>query len=389
MTTVSEIKVIRRQPAELDLAALARTRRPIAEAYHVPGDVYASEEVFALEKERIFMKDWLCVGREEEIAGKGDYMTHKVMGEPIIIARNTEGRVNAFYNQCQHRGVEVAEGSGNTRRFMCPYHAWTYDLDGRLVGAQFMQGSEGFDPKNCRLKPLKCETWAGWIYVSFNPDAGPLSDVTSFLEEAFGELRQQDCGLAHKFTLKMNCNWKLVYENQLDNYHVGVLHAATVGRHQASSDRHFNLRPGGRLSVDYGSRPTTPDGVSLFGKMPWLDKPDTFARTGFLPPNMTILTRMDMYRPFVHWPQSVDRTVSYGYFLLPREKLQDPQLQEKMAVYVEYLEKVLNEDRSMVESLQRNMSTRGYVPGRFSTKEASLHHMINHHLDRLFGPAGA
>jgi phenylpropionate dioxygenase-like ring-hydroxylating dioxygenase large terminal subunit len=383
---LSDIKVVTQTRPQFDTKVLEPSKKPIDMARHAPGDVYASPEVFALEKEKLFMQDWLCVGREEEIAKPGDYMTHSVMGEPIIIARNEAGVVNAFYNQCRHRGVEVAEGSGNTRRFMCPYHAWTYDLNGQLVGAAFMQETAGFDIKSCRLKPLRSETWKGWIYISFNPDIGPLADHVGFLDDAFGELRQEDCGLAYKFTLEMNCNWKLVYENQLDNYHVGVLHAATVGKHQSSPDRKFNLQPNGRLSVDYGSRPTTPDGVSLFGKMPWMaHQPDTFARTGFLPPNMTILSRMDMYRPFVHWPIAPDKTRSYGYFLLPKEKLQDPQLQEKMAVYVEYLKKVLDEDRSMVESLQRNMMTNGYEPGRFSTKEASIHHLMNHHLKRVFG----
>lgn len=380
-----EIKIVQQPAPRLDKSTLDASKKPISQASHAPGDIYASPEVFQMEKEKLFMKQWLCVGREEEVAKKGDYMTHSVMGEPIIIARNETGQVKAFYNQCQHRGVEVAEGSGNTRRFMCPYHAWTYDLNGQLIGAQYMQESEGFDVKNCKLKQLKCETWNGWIYVSFNQEAGPLSEVVGFLDEAFGELRQQDCGLAFKFTLNMNCNWKLVYENQLDNYHVGVLHAATVGRHQASAERKFNLFPKGRLSVDYGSRPTTPDGVSLFGKMPWLEhQPDTFARTGFLPPNMTILSRMDMYRPFVHWPVAPDKTVSYGYFLLPKEKLQDPQLQEKMKVYVDYLQVVLNEDRSMVESLQRNMLTKGYEPGRFSTKETSIYHILNNYLSEVF-----
>jgi len=381
----AEVKIVKSSTPFLDLSMLADTRKPVDQAKHAPGDIYASPEIFALEKEKLFMKEWLCVGREEEIANKGDYMTHSVMGEPIIIARNESGKINAFYNQCQHRGVEVAEGSGNTRRFMCPYHAWTYDLSGQLVGAQYMQDSKDFNPGETRLQALKCEVWYGWIYVNFDPHAGPLSDTVGFLDEAFGELRQQDCGLAYKFTWKMNCNWKLVYENQLDNYHVGVLHAATVGRHQASTERKFNLFPNGRLSVDYGSRPTTPDGVSLFGKMPWMEhQPDTFARTGFMPPNMTVLSRMDMYRPFVHWPVAPDRTVSYGYFLLPKEKLNDPQLQEKMAVYTQYLEQVLNEDRSMVESLQRNMLTSGYKPGRFSTKETSLHHIINHYLNAIF-----
>jgi Rieske 2Fe-2S family protein len=386
--SLSNIRIVTETASRVTPQALEEARKPVHLASHAPGDIYGSEQIFALEKEKVFMQDWLCVGREEEIEKPGDYMTHSVMGEPIVIARNESGKVNAFYNQCRHRGVEVAEGAGNTRRFKCPYHAWTYNLDGQLVGAAFMDDTVGFDPKTCRLKQLRCETWYGWIYVSFNAEIGPLSEHVSFLEEAFGELRQQDCGLAYKFTLEMNCNWKLVYENQLDNYHVGVLHAKTVGRHQSSAHRDFRPRPNGRLSVHYGARPATPDGVSLFGKMPWMqDQPDDFARTGFLPPNMTILSRCDMYRPFVHWPLAPNRTRSYGYFLLPKEKLGDPQLQDKMGVYVEYLNKVLNEDRSMVESLQRNLLTRGYEPGRFSTKETSIHHLMNYHLQRIFGAA--
>lgn len=114
------------------------TRQPLAQASHVPGDIYSSPEVFAREKERIFLKDWLCVARAEEIAKPGDYMTLRIMGEPVLIVRDLDGVAHAFANLCTHRGVELAVGQGNVKSFQCPYHAWTYDLNGQLRGAPFM-----------------------------------------------------------------------------------------------------------------------------------------------------------------------------------------------------------------------------------------------------------
>jgi phenylpropionate dioxygenase-like ring-hydroxylating dioxygenase large terminal subunit len=366
---------------------LGQSQLPIQAAQHAPGAIYASPEVFALEKERLFMKEWLCVGREEEVAKPGDYFTHAVMDEPIVITRDERGKINAFYNQCKHRGVEVAQGSGNTRRFMCPYHAWTYNLEGQLVGAPFMKETPRFDVANCRLKPLKVGSWAGWIFVSFNPDVEPLSDHVAFLEAEFGFVRQQDCRLAYKLVLELNCNWKFVYENLLDSYHISTLHGQTIGRLQ-KLDRKFNLHPHGRISVDYSAKTMTPDGVSRFGKMPWLaDKPDDLAKTGFFPPNMTVLLRCDYIRPFIHWPIAPGKTRSIAYFLFPEEKLSDPEFAEKIQVYVDVSQKVLDEDRMMVESLQRAMSTRGFEPGPFSTQETAVHHMINGYLQRVFPTA--
>src|SRR5690606_34340188 len=119
------------------------------------------------------------------------------------------------------------------------------------------------------------------------------------------------------------------------------------------------------------------------------DKPDDFARTGFLPPNMTLLVRCDYFRPFLHWPLATDRTRSVAYFMFPKERCEQPGFQRAVEVYVDWTKKVLEEDRKMVESLQRAMVTRGYEPGPFSYQETSVHHMISGHLDRLFGPVGS
>jgi len=371
-----------------DLRALERSRRPLEEARHTPGFIYSSPEVFAREKDRLFMKDWLAVARVEEVANPGDYLTHTVMGEPLVVARDPKGQLSAFYNVCRHRGVEVVSGAGNARKFSCPYHAWTYDLTGKLIGAPFMREAVGFNAAECRLKPLKLDVWAGWIFVNFDPECGPLSDHVAFFESEFGMLRQQDCRLARKFVLELDCNWKFVYENLLDMYHVGTLHAQTIGRFQKSPLDKFVPGPAGRLSVHYRAKTMSPDGVSRFGKMPWLaDQEDDFARVGFMPPNMNILVRCDYVRPFLHWPLAPDKTRSVAYFLFPEERLAQPGFEENLQVYVDYLVKVLNEDRDMVLSLQHAMKTRGFEPGPMSIYERPIHHLIDSHLARLYGDA--
>ena len=112
---------------------LDKARQPIDEASHAPGYVYSDVEVFDLEKDRFFMRDWLFVGRVEEFENTGDFLTWRIVGEPIIISRNENGDLNAFYNMCLHRGAEVVQGRGNAHAFSCPYHGGVYDLSGRKV----------------------------------------------------------------------------------------------------------------------------------------------------------------------------------------------------------------------------------------------------------------
>ena len=280
------------------------------------------------------------------------------------------------------------EASGNAKLFICPYHAWTYDLEGKLVGAPFMKEAKGFDVSRCRLRPLRLETWAGWIFVSFDLDVEPLDDFLEFFKNEFAFLRQEDCRLAHKFVIELDCNWKFVYENLLDVYHVGTTHAGTIGRLNKADSYRFKTHPGGQLSIHYEAETMTPDGASRIGKMPWLaNEPDNIARIGFLPPNMSLLSRCDYIRPFLHWPLSPYRTRSVAYFLFPKEKFRDADFAANVQVYAAFLTEVLNEDLGMIQSLQRAMSSRGFAPGRMSPMEQAIHHVIASYLDRLFDGA--
>ena len=366
--------------------SLDATRQPLDRARHVPGFIYASPEVYAREKERMFMKDWLCVAREEEIPRPGDYMTFRVMGEPLVIARDNAGTIHALANVCAHRGVEVAVGDGNVTEFKCPYHAWTYDLSGQLLGAPFMKETPGFDASRCRLPRLHVETWGGWVWVNFDPAAEPLDAFLADFAKDVGFLKMEDCVLGTKLLLDLPCNWKLVVENLIDVYHVQVVHAKSFGKHRGSPDRYpMHLRKYGGTCTIYEAAPMTPDGKTRFRRMPAVeDRADNFALSSHMGPNLQVIARSDNVHPLVMWPLAPDSTRMIVYNLFPREWAQEPDFAERAQIYHDYLHLSLAEDREMVASLQNGIGSSRFVPGRMSFLEKGIHHVLNAYLERIF-----
>ena len=228
---------------------------PTTRAHHVPGDFYSSPDIYALEKERVFMRDWLCVARAEELENPGDFIALRIMEEPLVVTRDKRGGLNAFANVCKHRGVEVAAGTGNTEEFSCPYHGWLYDLEGKLIGAPYMKEAEGFAPESCRLTPLKLDVWQGWVFVNFDPDCASLADFVAVFDEDFGFYRTGELRLATKIQFDFDCNWKLVVENAMDYYHVNTLHKDTLGVGFETRDLGIDLRSRGGYKMLYDHTP--------------------------------------------------------------------------------------------------------------------------------------
>jgi choline monooxygenase len=364
--------------------SIARTLQPTNRARHLPGFVYSSPEIFQAEKELIFMKDWLCLGRVEEIERPGDYMAFRIMGEPVLVCRAQDKRINAFANVCRHRGVELAQGRGNVKEFMCPYHGWLYDLEGKLVGAPYMKEVEGFDIRQCRLKPVRSAVWHGWVFITFDDGAVPFESYIGDFEREFAFLRQEECCLADRYEVQFECNWKLLVENFLDWYHVGTLHIGTIGRFVERMEVDMTLAGKGAVFFAYDAGPQTPGGELLFGKMPWLsDKPDRFSITGLLSPNFNFFARAENVRPFFVWPLTPDRCRLSILTLFPKQYFDHPKFAENVALYRKQLIKTTEEDRSMVESLQNAMKAKNYEPGPMSKLERGVHHFIKYNLDRI------
>lgn len=380
-STTQPLHFIPRGEMSIHKTDLARSR-------HLPGGIYTSQEIYQREIDEYFSKEWLFMGRAEQFEKPGDFQARRILGRPVLLAKNKEGVIQAFHNMCRHRGVEVAEGEGNARNFKCPYHGWTYDLNGQLVGAAYMKDTEDFDQATCRLPAIHLDIWRGNIFINFAQDPKPFAEATADLERDFAMLRSERVRLADITRTTLQCNWKFFHENLMDYYHVGVLHAKTFGQRFSWTPENLVLKPGGGLTMRYLASPSTPDGVSLFGKAPWLEEEEnSFACTAYYPPNLTLFGRIDMVKIITAWPTGPDSCEVSIYMMFPEEFFSHEDFEKKVDVYRAYQKQIYDEDRSMIESMQRAMSLPNYEPGRLSVMEKPIHHFLGSYVDRMFGDA--
>jgi len=217
--------------------------KPERACFTLPPEAYCSPELHALEVREIFEKSWLCVGREEYVPNTGDYFTIDVMGEPVIVVRGKDGRVRALNSACRHRYMPVVEGRGNAKRFTCPYHAWTYALDGRLIGAPHMEESQVFDPAKCGLPQYRLESWMGFLFVNLDDAAAPLQPVMASVERAVANYRIGEQIEIFHYEKEWAGNWKLSGENSMEYYHHVGLHVRSIGIQTPAKGSYFPTVP--------------------------------------------------------------------------------------------------------------------------------------------------
>ncbi len=217
--------------------------KPERACFTLPPEAYCSPELHALEVREIFEKSWLCVGREEYVPNTGDYFTIDVMGEPVIVVRGKDGRVRALNSACRHRYMPVVEGRGNAKRFTCPYHAWTYAIDGRLIGAPHMEESQVFDPAKCGLPQYRLESWMGFLFVNLDDDAASLQPVMASVERAVANYRIGEQTEIFHYEKEWAGNWKLSGENSMEYYHHVGLHVRSIGIQTPAKGSYFPTVP--------------------------------------------------------------------------------------------------------------------------------------------------
>ncbi len=207
-------------------------------AHPIPAAVNHSRAFHTHERERVFLQEWICVGRADEVAEAGDYLTHEVAGVPVLVVRQVDGSVQGFVNACAHRfACVVSEVKGQAKRFVCPYHAWTYDLSGALIRAPFMEMKDGFDPAEHRLRRIATEIWEGFLYVSLSET--PKSLATALEPFRAGVVGRYDMGCYRtvmRETMTWDANWKNLIENFTESYHVPMAHKKTFAKHKKPLD---------------------------------------------------------------------------------------------------------------------------------------------------------
>lgn len=216
----------------MDAPALIASLKDIATApddapLSLTGAHYVSKALFEHERATLLPQSWRCLGRADEIPAPGDYFATRVLDEPIIVARGADGEVRALANVCRHRGMPLVadDAAGSVKRFVCRYHAWSYESDGALASAPRMPKTR---VAGCRLHEFRTETWRGFVYVNLSGDAAPLAPQLAKLGDLIGIYDQSKMRHVHTEHEIWRCNWKLLVENFMEAYHLSVVHPETL-----------------------------------------------------------------------------------------------------------------------------------------------------------------
>ncbi|GIO10805.1 hypothetical protein J19TS2_03600 [Cohnella xylanilytica] len=351
------------------------------EARSMPAECYTSEEFFKFEKEAVYARSWLCVGRQEQIPNPGDYYSISINDDPLLVTRDKKGNIHVVSAVCQHRGHLVAEGSGNCSTFRCPLHWWTYGLDGELVSAPEMIRIEPFDilRHDHSLPRLKTEIWNGFIFCHFDPDAPPLAPTLSKLDAEMANYRVDEL-VAMPFVDVEDCewNWKIMIESSLEPYHTNYLHkgphdfapSQLAGFVDFDEDDGQIMHPTGFTHVDAGF---SPDMTANFPAISTLTLEQRQRMTiASVPPMLTLGLMPDQVFWNIILPQGPGRILFRSGLLYPPETVALPDFEERYKRANDSIQEINAQDLAANASLQKGLRSRLSRRGRYAALERTL-----------------
>ena len=353
--------------------------KEVNDAETLPPICYTDRDFFLFEKEAVFAHEWLCVGREAWIPNAGDYFTTSHIGEPIIVVRNRQGIIKAMSAVCQHRAMLVADGVGNARSFLCPYHHWAYSLDGQLVSTPAMDKACDFDKSQYGLPEFRVENWLGFIFIHFDADAAPLTPRLAAVTEA---LKNYDLATAEgpmpDDKTRFPWNWKVMFENNNDGYHANKLHQGPLHDFVPSelatfpelpSDTAGYFRYNGTLHKDASFNPTQKALLPIF---PGLSEEDrnrmVFAN---VPPTLSLIVRNDMIAYIIIRTDTVEEIQADRGWLVAPGAMQERLFKEKLAINLTTSAAIAVQDRGVDTLIQKGLNSRFARRGRYSWQEKS------------------
>lgn len=356
-----------------DRAQYANVFKPVEEAETLPAWCYTSPEFYKAEVQNMFMKVWNFFGHVDQIPDKGDYMTLTFVGVPLIIVRGGDDKVRAFANTCRHRGALVAQGEGNCSAFVCPYHAWTYGLDGQLRGCSGMEETANFDKTDNGLIELRLEIFGNFMFINFDHDAEPLIDYLGDFPDLMGSYKLDNLRLTRKATYDVACNWKVHIENAMEEYHLPTVHKATIDfkemEHSAAptSDNWTDIR---EHHDDYTRALLQEDLEHQLPHIPGLEG-RAAGGTNYVSLNPSTMLGMTLdcvwYLELQH--NGPDRIKVVAGACFPEETIARPDFEEKVQYYYKRWDKSLGEDNEIAEVQQLGLSSPFVKPGRLSHLE--------------------
>lgn len=349
----------------------------------LPSSWYLKDKYYALEREHIFMREWVCAGREEELPATGDHKVLDLFGESILLLRNDRSELKAFYNVCRHRGARICPGPDDDdsalalkggivgkRSIICPYHAWNYNLDGQLISAPFMNDIPGFDMKGIHLHPVGLETWGGFIFLNLTPqEAPPFEETIAVARRRFERYPLADLRIARTISYEVKANWKVLCENYNECYHCGPVHPELCRIVPA-------FREAGGAGLDWergiphrkGATTFTFSGESSRRSFPGLNEDELVRHKGELVyPNLFMSLAREHVTYYILQAKGPGKTVIDCHFLFEPYEMAKVDFNPSDAVDFWHL--VNRQDWAICERVQQGMSARVHERGLYAPME--------------------
>lgn len=336
---------------------------PLASAKTIPSRWYLDPEMLELEREKIFARTWQPVGHATTVADPGTYFSCEIAGEPVVVARAKDGILRAFSNVCRHRASIVAGGQGKAATLRCPYHNWTYALDGKLIACPEFEGVEDWDTSSVALPQYRVEVWGPYVFV--NQDVNPPA-LADFFGDIPREVEKLGCAVDQlEFSQRrdyiIECNWKVYVDNYLEGYHLPAAHPSLMRELDYKQYRVDTYR---YYSSQFAPiRPPRENGVTRRYASDGLN-----ALYYWIFPNFMLNVYPDNLSANIIVPLGPDRTLTiFEWFGYPGASVTEET--------VAFSDEIQQEDIKICESVQKGLRSRTYDTGRFSVKrENGVHH---------------
>jgi choline monooxygenase len=351
------------------LLNLYNPQDPLDHAWTMPSPWYFEPQIAELELQSIFGKTWQVVGRADQVREKGSFFTADLAGEPIVVVRGEDGTLRAFYNVCRHHAAAVVtEAQGSAKQFRCPYHGWTYGIDGALKGMVEFEGVCNFDRGKNGLVPVQVGTWEHFVYVNLDERATPLREFLGTVPEIVAPLQlTKKLKYFDRRIYTLHCNWKVYVDNYLDGgYHVPHAHKGLSSVIEYTKYTIENFERACLQSSPLSSGKKSDAGVAATrqGRAFYL----------WIYPNFMINAYEGVVDTNLVVPLAVDKcAVIFDYYFADVSK----KAAKHHLASIKVSEKVQDEDMAICDSVQRGLASRAYVAGRLSVRREAGEHLFH------------
>ncbi len=345
--------------------SLESARSALAKATTLPANAFTSPGLYEIETERVLASSWLCAGRLDQVPNVGDYRCVDLLGDKLVMVRSQDEIVRVFSRVCRHRAAEVACGHGNTKSFQCPYHAWTYSLDGSLRGAPFMEQTANFDRRDFGLPEIRTEVWEGWVFVNFDREAEALGPQLAPLSQLLAPYRLSEMVAVETATYESPFNWKVLTDNFMEAYHHIAIHRDT-------------LEPIYPAKESYTPENEGPYSVLM---MPTASKPRSQSRDfGFTDPLIAATVfPFHLFAPnedSLTWyqiqPERHDHFKLRIYSCFPPEMIEDPDRASEIEGMQEVVRVIHHQDIEACETVWAGLNSRSFDVGPLCSLEEPI-----------------